>query len=578
MSNNNGKKLIKEIQNFIREKAKEFGANPDNEFNKPYVERKNIEDQALNDNGAFFGFIHPEEEPSGPYHDFSFVIFPSDKQNDSFDFYEEEFKDKYTIQGLVDALKKDKVIDEKMVIDNIEKLNKILENTELYEKILQSKEQQQTTDRLTSLREDYNNSKNKDVLKKLNRTLLETFYPQQTPKSPQNKPWLVCLGVGLLGFKNDYELATYPGLRRLFSRLINQDGFCKSDFSDIEKSLPKSITDRTDLQHLKNTIKTYTKVLPACQIVHDPQSEEGKKIITAFLAGYAKIRDWPSNQNHRKAISKALEPFLGENTINEIEEVKKLLLERKYIVLQGPPGTGKTRTAKIVTDQIGAKTFFTQFHAETSFSDFIFGIRPDTAKEELRYKENLGIFSEALKYAVEHNNEKVILIIDEINRANLSNVLGPIFYLFEHKMDISNVEIEIAPNFKIKKLPENFFVIATMNTADRSLAVVDFALRRRFAWYTLKPKKIEVEEPYKFYVEDFQRFQEIFEWYATSEELNLQPGQGYFIASTDEEMENRIRYELLPLIKEYLQEGFLLNAKEEFNNYFFDRIELSLFE
>ena len=202
-------------------------------------------------------------------------------------------------------------------------------------------------------------------------------------------------------------------------------------------------------------------------------------------------------------------------------------------------------------------------------------MRPDTEKEELRYKENLGSFLEALKYALEHYKEKVILIIDEINRANLSNVLGPIFYLFEHKMDVSNVEIEIAPNFKVTKLPENFSVIATMNTADRSLAVVDFALRRRFAWYTLKPKAIKPEH---FFNEDFSRIQEIFDWYASSTELNLQPGQGYFIAVTEKEMKNRIRYEIFPLIKEYLQEGLSRNAKEEFNNYFSTRINLSLFE
>ena len=107
-----------------------------------------------------------------------------------------------------------------------------------------------------------------------------------------------------------------------------------------------------------------------------------------------------------------------------------------------------------------------------------------------------------MKYAKEHDKEKVLLIIDEINRANLSNVLGPIFYLFEHKMDKSNVEIEISPGFKINKLPDNFSVIATMNTADRSLAVVDFALRRRFAWYTLKPKAIKSNQ---FFKEDFAR-------------------------------------------------------------------------
>lgn len=249
--------------------------------------------------------------------------------------------------------------------------------------------------------------------------------------------------------------------------------------------------------------------------------------------------------------------------------------ERKYIVLQGPPGTGKTRTAKEVAEKIKAKTFFTQFHAETSFSDFIFGIRPELNSKELSYKENLGSFTEALKYAKEHENEKILLIIDEINRANLSNVLGPIFYLFEHKMDKSNVEIEISPGFKIAKLPDNFSVIATMNTADRSLAVVDFALRRRFAWYTLKPKAIISKQ---FFKEDFARIQEIFDWYASSNELSLQPGQGYFIADSEEEMTNRIRYEIFPLIKEYLQEGLIRNAREEFNNYFAIRIYKSLFE
>src|SRR5690606_1354371 len=146
-----------------------------------------------------------------------------------------------------------------------------------------------------------------------------------------------------------------------------------------------------------------------------------KKIIAAFVAGYAKLRDWPSNEKHRKAISEAIEPFTKPETIDETEEITNLLRERKFIVLQGPPGTGKTRTAKEVAGKMKTKPFFTQFHAETSFSDFIFGIRPDTEKEELRYKENLGSFSQALKYAVDHSDENVILIIDEINRANLSN-------------------------------------------------------------------------------------------------------------------------------------------------------------
>lgn len=461
--------IIDNIRQFIKKKAELFGAKAENEFNKPYIERNNTKQEALKDNGAYFGFIHPDEDASGPFHDFSLTIFP----------------------------------------------NEI------------------------------------------------------------NKPWLICLGIGSSGFKNDYELATYPGLRRLFSNLINEKGFCKSDFSDIETSLPKTITGNSDLQHIKNTIKTYSKVLPVCQIVDNPESEEGLEIISAFVAGYAKLREWPSNKEHRKAITEALEPFLKKEEIDEAEEIENLLNERRFIVLQGPPGTGKTRTAKLVSAKIKAKTFFTQFHAETSFSDFIYGIRPDVKSKELSYIENLGSFAEALKYAMEHKTEKTVLIIDEINRANLSNVLGPIFYLFEHKMEDSDVEIEIYPGFKINQLPKNFNVVATMNTADRSLAVVDFALRRRFAWYTLKPKQINSKQ---FYKEDFSRIQEIFDWYATSNELSLQPGQGYFISSSDEEMNNRIKYEIFPLIKEYIQEGLVRNAKEEFNNYFTTRINQSLFE
>lgn len=461
--------MIEDIRQFIRDKAIEFGAKPETEFNKPYIERNKTGQEALKDNGAYFGFIHPEEETSGPFHDFSLTIFPN-------------------VQG---------------------------------------------------------------------------------------KPWLVCLGIGSSGFKNDYELATYPGLRRLFSKLIDHRGFCKSDFADIETSLPKTITGHLDLLHIKNTIKTYTKVLPACQIIEDPESEEGKQTIAAFVAGYAKLRDWPSNNSHRKSISGALSSFIKPETIDEVEEISNLLKERKYIILQGPPGTGKTRAAKEVAEKIKATVFFTQFHAETSFSDFIYGIRPNLNNNELSYKESSGSFTQALKYSIGNENEKVVLIIDEINRANLSNVLGPIFYLFEHKMDKSNVEIEISPGFKINKLPNNFNVIATMNTADRSLAVVDFALRRRFAWYSLKPKAINLTQ---FFKDDFARIQEIFNWYASSNELSLQPGQGYFLADSEMEMENRIKYEIFPLIKEYLQEGLMRNSKEEFNNYFSTRINQSLFE
>jgi 5-methylcytosine-specific restriction protein B len=417
------------------------------------------------------------------------------------------------------------------------------------------------------------------------------------PGKERNQPWIIALGIGSLGFKNDYELASFPGLRRLFSKIIDSNGYVKSDFSDIENGLPKDFFGREDISHLRKAIdnsKGYGKVLSALQILENPESEKSKDFISAFLAIYAKIRNWNWKNEYTKAITKTLEPYINSVELDLSTDLLNLLNERKFIVIQGPPGTGKTRAAKQVAEKLGAEKFFIQFHAETSYSDFIFGLRPKTNSENLTYEIIKGEFTKAIEFAlkVENITKKVILIIDEINRANLSNVLGPIFYLFEHKMDISNVEIEISPNLKIKELPKNFHVIATMNTADRSLAVVDFALRRRFAWYNLKPtpilgkkKKlgtvdvIELENSKGFFFfEDYTAICEIFDWYASSNELSLQPGQGYFIAENEDEMTNRIKYEIFPLIKEYLQEGLIRNAKEEFNNYFAIRINKSLFE
>lgn len=480
--------MIGKIIDYLENKAQEFGAKNDGEFSNDYILRKNIKPEAFKNNGAYFGFIHPEEETSGPYHDFSFVVFPSNPE-----------------VGL------------------------------------------------------------------------------------ENNHWVVCLGIGSLGFKNDYELATFPGVKRLFSSIIdNKDSFCKTDFSDIETSLPKSFLNNEKIVSIRKTLETYKKVLPVCQIIDKPEVDANGEIINnktieyleGFLAAYAKLRNWATNNNHRKLITNSIAKIKKVHSALDEESIQKILLQRKFIVLEGAPGTGKTRMAHIIANNLNAKTFFTQFHAETSYSDFIWGLRPKLNSQSIAYEENKGKFIEALEFAIKNNDKKTILVIDEINRANLSNILGPIFYLFEYQRISSNVEIEITPNLKIINLPENFFVIATMNTADRSLAVVDFALRRRFAWITMKPQIIEkgLSENLKFFKSDFEKFDEIFQWYASSNELNLQPGQAYFIAKDEEEMLNRIKYELFPLIKEYLQEGMLLSAKEEFNNYFQSRIQKPLFE
>jgi len=431
------------------------------------IVRMNLQGNAFTDGTAYWGFLNPEEETSGQYSDFSFVVFPD---NDS------------------------------------------------------------------------------DV-----------------------KTCVVCLGVGSSGFRNDYHLAALPGIRRMFLKLKGQNTFFKASFNDIESVSTDLINEiNTSHSELEKVIKKYKTLLPASCIVN-LQGENGIKIIYTWLATYAKIRSWATNKDQREAIKEALSEISDSEVHNEENEIKDLLKKRKYIVLQGAPGTGKTYTALNIAKGYN-QTFFEQFHAETTFSDFVYGIEPNISKgmSQPQFQAKKGILYQAVEYAIKHENEKVLLIIDEINRANLSNVLGPVFYLFEYQTGMRKVEISVG-DMELTQLPDNLYVIATMNTADRSLAVVDFALRRRFAWYTLRPHEITPGVGKMFMKETYNEFADIFFLYATDDELNLQPGQSYFIVGTNkpaEEMKERMIYELLPLMKEYLTEGYLLKAKDAFCDLF----------
>ena len=383
-------------------------------------------------------------------------------------------------------------------------------------------------------------------------------------------PWLVVLGIGTQGFNKDTEIASTPGLRRLFKSITSKDGFVKTSFIDIETPLPKEF--QAKLPNLNQSLKKYDKYLPSCEIIKDPTTKEGQDRIAAYLAAYASehCRRWANNKAQRELIEESISNIKRDKKVDDEKEIINLLKERKYVILQGAPGTGKTRMAKIVAGKLDAKIFFTQFHAETDYSDF-------TNKDNLTYQEHKGILTKAVEFAKQNSKKNTVLVIDEINRANLSNVLGEAFYLFEYSRNEGKIDMEYSSENLKGEIPDNFFVIATMNTADRSLAIVDFALRRRFGWYTLKPKLID-DKKFAVGLKDFQAISNIFERCAEDSDLNIQPGQGYFMANNDDEMKRRIKYELMPLIKEYLVEGRLSRAKEAFCQYFAERIEEDLFE
>ncbi|MCX6000141.1 MAG: AAA family ATPase, partial [Chloroflexi bacterium] len=170
----------------------------------------------------------------------------------------------------------------------------------------------------------------------------------------------------------------------------------------------------------------------------------------------------------------------------ELERWLRALERKGQAILYGPPGTGKTYVAEHIAKHLTAGgdgiVELVQFHPEYAYQEFMQGIRPDvTAEGGLRYRLEHGRFIEFCEQARQRKGNSV-LIIDEINRANLARVFGELMYLLEYR----EKQIPLAGG-GLFAIPANVRIIGTMNTADRSIALVDHALRRRFAFIALRP-------------------------------------------------------------------------------------------
>lgn len=262
----------------------------------------------------------------------------------------------------------------------------------------------------------------------------------------------------------------------------------------------------------------------------------------------------------------SIDDFLAEVFVSE-DEVENMLnqLERKKnIILQGPPGTGKTFIAKRLAMLHQGNTSkerieIVQFHQSYAYDDFIQGYRPSEEGFELRN----GVFYDFVMQASSDPNNQYYFIIDEINRGNLSKIFGELLMLIE--ADKRGERIKLIYNKEPFRIPTNVFLIGTMNTADRSLAVVDYALRRRFAF-------IDVNPSFDERLEKFMALKGVSEKFArriTSKlnDLNTQIendptlgkgyciGHSYFCSEMNDSEENWfldiIRYEIEPLLNEY---------------------------
>lgn len=180
-----------------------------------------------------------------------------------------------------------------------------------------------------------------------------------------------------------------------------------------------------------------------------------------------------------------------------LDDTVDLLREKHQIVLYGPPGTGKTylaqELARFLAEQTGGEHRLVQFHPSYSYEDFFEGFRPQpgVTAGTVAFSLEPGPLKLLAQQAAENMAGAHILVIDEINRANLAKVFGELYFLLEYRDRTVQLQYSPAEDFR---LPPNLYVIGTMNTADRSIAVVDAAMRRRFAWQGLFPGEPPVRQ------------------------------------------------------------------------------------
>ncbi len=188
-----------------------------------------------------------------------------------------------------------------------------------------------------------------------------------------------------------------------------------------------------------------------------------------------------------------------------LQELVDLLNRRRQLVVYGPPGTGKTYVAKKLAERLAgaqdpSRVRLVQFHPSYAYEDFFEGFRPVEKDGQAHFALQDGplklMAAEAAK--AENRGKAYVLIIDELNRANLAKVFGELYFLLEYREE--TVRLQYRPD-KPFSLPDNMFIIGTMNTADRSIALVDAAIRRRFPFYEMHPQR----EPVKGVLAEFAK-------------------------------------------------------------------------
>lgn len=300
-----------------------------------------------------------------------------------------------------------------------------------------------------------------------------------------------------LRYPDKYYIYKYSVAKDVFETLDVPSKIKKGKYPDNLRNSMAIYDDICDLLSKDTEIVSKLNNLLTESCYHDP----AYKTLTIDFGYYISKRygkeevtssTEDENEAHNDEIkdSYSEEDFLDEVYMTEADycRLKAILEKKKNIILQGAPGVGKTFVAKrlaysLIGEKDDDRIEFVQFHQNYSYEDFVMGLKPEGETFALKH----GTFYRFCRKAICHPEKNYYMIIDEINRGNLSKIFGELLMLIENNYRGEDNAITLAYIDQKFYVPENLYIIGMMNTADRSLAMIDYALRRRFSFFKMKP-------------------------------------------------------------------------------------------
>lgn len=277
---------------------------------------------------------------------------------------------------------------------------------------------------------------------------------------------------------------------------------------------------------------------------------------------------------HRKNINQLMEIYKMKNQNIILNDTIDLLQQTKNLILTGAPGTGKTYLAKQIADKLTNNdnecVSMVQFHPSYDYTDFVEGLRPiDNGNGEIGFERKDGTFKEFCKKAISKKDEKYVFIIDEINRGEISKIFGELFFAIDPGYRGENGRIKTQYQNLIKEtndpfkegffVPENVYIIGTMNDIDRSVDSFDFAMRRRFRFVEIRAKStqkmLDTLSDTNIRTEAKKRMDKLNEAIKNTEGLNenYQIGASYFLNLKDMDFNQLWEDFIAPLLQEYVR-------------------------